>query len=782
MLKRLLLVMMLAGTGLSLSQLPVHANTTNATPLPVGFDGMRLTANSQNNVVAHITISADASGSTLNALFLYNHGSAEEGPDFVAGQTKLWLVTPDSTGFSTSTAQLIGSFTYYPNPGQFWEFFPDKLIEDGSGLYVTVDITSSPTESAGCGFYMAALEMEFDNGSFLAPTADAPDPAPMMYLTSYTPPVNLQLSSTSLGQPSLSTGQTFSALEFNLNNVQTGLTGPVYLQGVTITVRDGSGTVIAPDRAFSSLGIRDSVTDTLMAVNTSLPSSPVGVYLPFAQSNTIMASFDRQIKIFGTVTSNTATAVSSFTVELASGQDLNALYLYTLNPVSKSVVPPQSFPLRSNVYQIGFTATTLEVYHTPVMAQDEVVIQGQHNVTPLDFTFINPGTTQTSRVDVTHLTLTLTDQSGNTLSPATMFSRVAIAGNFNYGELTTLPDSNGVMVIPMNISYIPVSVYNPVTVSVVADILPTAAGSGFILSLQSSISLLAQDSNRQTPVTVTQAYASDAFPMLSNTIRIASSFNITSQSLAPPTLYPDQHQDVLSLTITHPGPAATGPLEITGITITASDRQDQPVDLSRQVQTIWITNGQGTILAMQPVAISGPTCFVPLPVYQLQPNTSATFNVRVLSSSNFSISSLKLLVRQSDDLAVRLPQDPTRSIYIGATWPLACTAMSLGGGEGTLFLSNYPNPFAAGYQQTTMAYYLKESCTVSLSLFTLTGDRVRTLVNNEYRAAGEHQLTWDGRTGSGEAVKNGVYLLRLEALPVAAGDKIIQLRKIAVVK
>ncbi len=782
MFKRLLLVMMVVFTGLILSQLPGQASTTSVTPLPVGFEGMRFTANSQFNVVAHVTITADAGGSTLNAIFLYNNGTAQEGSDLAAGQTKLWVVHPDSGGFSTSTAQLVGSFTYYPNPGQFWEFFPDKYIENGSGLYITVDVTSSPTENASLAMYFAALEMEFDNSTYLAPASDAPASPPTIYLTNYTPPVSLQLGSTSLGQPSLSTGQTFSALEFNLNNVQTGLTGPVYLQGITITVRDGSGNLIAPDRALSSLGIRDSVTDTLMAVSTTLPSTPGGVYLPFAQSNTVMASFDRQIKVFGTVTSNTTTAVSSFTIELNSAQDLDALYLYTLNPVPKTAAPPQTFPLRSNVYQIGFTATSLQVYHTPVMAQDEVVIQGQPNVNPLNFTFINPGDTQTSRVDVTHLTLTLTDQSGNTLSPASMFSRVAIAGNVNYGELTSLPDSSGAIIIPMNISYIPVAVYHPVTVSVVADILPTAAGSGFILSLQSSISVLAQDSNRQIPVTISQAYASDSFPMSSHTIRIASSFSITSQSLAPPTLYPNQSQDVLSLTITHPGPSTTGPLEITGITITASDREDQPVNLGDQIKTLWITTGQGAILAMQPVTTTGASCFIPMPAYNLQPNTSVTLIVRLLGQAQFTASTLKVSVRQSDDLAVRLPQDPTRSIYIGATWPLVCSAMSLGGGEGTLYLSNYPNPFAAGYQQTSIAFYLKQSCTVSIKLFTLTGDQVRTLVNNEFRSAGEHQLTWDGRTRSGQAVKNGVYLLRLEALPVASGDKMIQLRKIAVVK
>jgi hypothetical protein len=43
-------------------------------------------------------------------------------------------------------------------------------------------------------------------------------------------------------------------------------------------------------------------------------------------------------------------------------------------------------------------------------------------------------------------------------------------------------------------------------------------------------------------------------------------------------------------------------------------------------------------------------------------------------------------------------------------------------------------------------------------VFNIVGETVRKLLD-EYRGAGNHHLTWDGRNSSGEVVGNGVYFL-----------------------
>jgi len=67
---------------------------------------------------------------------------------------------------------------------------------------------------------------------------------------------------------------------------------------------------------------------------------------------------------------------------------------------------------------------------------------------------------------------------------------------------------------------------------------------------------------------------------------------------------------------------------------------------------------------------------------------------------------------------------------------------------------NYPNPFNPS---TTIGYTLSEAGPVSLSIYTMTGQRVATLVN-ESQPAGQHRHSWDAR-----GFASGVYYYRLRA-------------------
>lgn len=70
---------------------------------------------------------------------------------------------------------------------------------------------------------------------------------------------------------------------------------------------------------------------------------------------------------------------------------------------------------------------------------------------------------------------------------------------------------------------------------------------------------------------------------------------------------------------------------------------------------------------------------------------------------------------------------------------------------------NYPNPFNPS---TTIEFSLPASGPVNLSVFAITGQKVRELVNGQLEA-GKHSLSWDGRDVTGKAVSSGVYISRL---------------------
>lgn len=67
---------------------------------------------------------------------------------------------------------------------------------------------------------------------------------------------------------------------------------------------------------------------------------------------------------------------------------------------------------------------------------------------------------------------------------------------------------------------------------------------------------------------------------------------------------------------------------------------------------------------------------------------------------------------------------------------------------------NYPNPFNPA---TTLRYYLPVASRITIRVYDVLGQEVRTLVNNEERPSGEWTVTWDGRDSRGVPSVSGTY-------------------------
>ncbi|TVM01758.1 MAG: hypothetical protein CV087_10435 [Candidatus Brocadia sp. WS118] len=71
---------------------------------------------------------------------------------------------------------------------------------------------------------------------------------------------------------------------------------------------------------------------------------------------------------------------------------------------------------------------------------------------------------------------------------------------------------------------------------------------------------------------------------------------------------------------------------------------------------------------------------------------------------------------------------------------------------------NYPNPFNP---VTNLRFRIADFGLVELSIFDITGQRVRTLVKSKM-APGNYTYQWDGRDDAGSEVASGVYIYRLK--------------------
>ena len=84
----------------------------------------------------------------------------------------------------------------------------------------------------------------------------------------------------------------------------------------------------------------------------------------------------------------------------------------------------------------------------------------------------------------------------------------------------------------------------------------------------------------------------------------------------------------------------------------------------------------------------------------------------------------------------------------------------------------FPNPFNAA---TRLVYSLSEPNDVTISVYTITGQKVITLIDRRLNA-GTHSITWKGLTENGQQAGTGVYIFRLYAGKKCENRRIVLLR------
>ena len=75
-------------------------------------------------------------------------------------------------------------------------------------------------------------------------------------------------------------------------------------------------------------------------------------------------------------------------------------------------------------------------------------------------------------------------------------------------------------------------------------------------------------------------------------------------------------------------------------------------------------------------------------------------------------------------------------------------------------LQNFPNPFNP---ETTIGYELAESADVTLQIYNVVGQVVRTLMVSEPQLVGRYQVRWDGMDDRGVPVSSGIYFYQISA-------------------
>ena len=90
----------------------------------------------------------------------------------------------------------------------------------------------------------------------------------------------------------------------------------------------------------------------------------------------------------------------------------------------------------------------------------------------------------------------------------------------------------------------------------------------------------------------------------------------------------------------------------------------------------------------------------------------------------------------------------------------------------TALISNYPNPFNP---ETTISYFIEKTGNVTLEVYNILGQKVKTLVNERINS-GRHDVVWNGRDDKGRSVASGIYFYRMQNGTYSKMNKMILLK------
>lgn len=228
---------------------------------------------------------------------------------------------------------------------------------------------------------------------------------------------------------------------------------------------------------------------------------------------------------------------------------------------------------------------------------------------------------------------------------------------------------------------------------------------------------------------------------------------------------------------------------ITGIGCDVGDTTYITPDVSLTADTLFFTDEQ-QCLEGQVVTISNNTaieldllyvqkesgCFSPFfwsvdpwPFagfpYTLSPGGSVDLNIVIPIPTDAMMNFLY------DNLAVVSEVD-TQFLTIAVNEELYSGTGEPGSGNKATLSANYPNPFR---NTTTIEYSLPATTNVLLEVFSITGEKVKTIAESE-QARGTFKATWNGSDDTGRQLPGGIYLYRLKTADATLTRRCVLIR------
>ncbi|HYV51534.1 MAG TPA: hypothetical protein VE910_06500, partial [Dongiaceae bacterium] len=538
-------------------------------------------------------------------------------------------------------------------------------------------------------------------------------------------------------------------LSFDLENVgTTGVTSSARVARFALALTDTLGSPLSdPTRFLKQLEVRaGGESHALQLVVPSDSDSIVLVLSPV----TLAVNSPERIEVLGSIADSPQ--IGTFQTVLRGPMSFAVADVNTGRSVPVTFT---SQPIAGGRITAEAQSRILAVSGTP--AFPAAITIGTQNVTAISAVLRHPGASGTADVRVDQLLIGCRDDRGQLVVPSLFLDAIRIRWNgVEAASVGSLPASPALVAV--NLPNLVLEPGRTGQLDVIVDIDAGSPASHLQLTIQGS-DIHAVDANVGTPVEI-EPESGQTLPLVSGLTELETPprmITVGLTSTMPATVAPDSQWIAAgTLTLQNPTASGAGAIRVTSITIEAADRDFGSLNLGAVVNDLALLRNGAVVASRFGLSPDSTSAWLTFPGgLVIDPAASAALDLHMRLKGAPSEAGIRLGVNASG-IAVEQPSGALLLIEVrptaGQSFPMWTNAASSSPASLDASYSNFPNPFAAGRENTTFAFYLPQSGRVRLRIWTPRGDEVRTLIDED-RPAGMYQSDrWDGRNGNGVSV------------------------------
>jgi hypothetical protein len=599
-----------------------------------------------------------------------------------------------------------------------------------------------------------------------------------------TNPVDVEIAADSLVVSTVGSGSFFAnngqeqveVFRFTLLNSGPPQTASEILRAVAFSFYDTTGAPIIPDGVVRNLSLVSGGAG--LYFDDAIPSVGNEIACDLSNELTLPPGVARDVSVV--VDLRAFPAAYGFYLALMDPSAITARDNNDGGLVVVAAAPPATFPVESPTLLFQRPAAGLSAALTSLVPQD--ILPLTHNV-PLMEVVLSHTDSAASSIVVDSLAMAFIDDPGAPLFPGNYFSQLHVVHSGDtLAELTSLSSVSHVVEAKLS----PPVIFGPQQTDSIRLYLSSRdvySPSEFRVRIDRE-HVVARDVNTGERITT----IAGEFPFFSDLSRLQLAGDDIScgliSSIPPNVTGQEAGLDAFDIVVRNDNPPGYTPSELSALTVRLQNWKKAALDPTKFVSNAALHVGD-TLISATSLNASVITFELPDSVVITEPGEAdtLTFSVNLAASGS---ETFRFVIADTADVVVRdvVTGDTVAVATIGNVgYPLVTAVTHILGSGGETAFSNYPNPFAAGRQNTRITFFLDAPSRVTLKLYTLWGAPVKTLIDGETRPAGLHQDTvWSGRTGDGDVVNNGVYYLVLDIEQTGGGSTQTFRRKVGVVR